>query len=656
MKLLELVHTNLELQNYYPTSASSNALLFMSEDTQDDLPKETSESLDLSALSSVDFGPSWADGTARKGSGKRHKDHTSGKGEGFGKKKGSGYAGRDRRPSRSRGEGHDSARGAHASSDGIHGNRERHGRNRRNSEGRSQIFEPTVKIDIYPQDEAFNALVKRLQSTARTYQLFEITKLLLEKYERFIVVVSPLSRSKNEESRKMYYSVPGHLPFETEDAAVNHALSHHIDLYFDTETIEVEPPKGNFQMINRCPFTGELLGPPNYHRYQEFLQQHYANRVSGISLEKYLQKIEAVKEQEVIDAWVESMKQSVRYTAKEPVEGAPTTFDTLESARLFLLQYHKSAVVSSGDSVRFAGRDLERLPVGDIRRSVESFVEQQRHFPLETANNIRGRLRRHNFTIYKKGAKGASFVCAVKRRFRELDTVFTSSIQGLIDFIEKKPEVKASELAHAYLGFEAPKNKSTELKLSEAELVEAKTLDVESSEAETPEAEAIGEAVEVSSDTDAASPEAQDTPEASTDSKEAGAGTEPAAVLTEEQEAAFKQLRVDLHWLVTEGYVTEYGDGRLYAPAAMPPAKAKIPEAAKDNSSVAVEAAKTEEPLTAAVEANATDDPEQALASDGSAPITEPAAEAPTNELEEVASEDSAMDSDSAEAEEEPKA
>jgi hypothetical protein len=88
----------------------------------------------------------------------------------------------------------------------------------------------------------------------------------------------------------------------------------------------------------------------------------------------------------------------------------------------------------------------------------------------------------------------------------------------------------------------------------------------------------------------------------------------------------------------------------------MPPAKAKIPEAAKDNSSVAVEAAKTEEPLTAAVEANATDDPEQALASDGSAPITEPAAEAPTNELEEVASEDSAMDSDSAEAEEEPKA
>lgn len=564
----------------------------MSEDTQDNLPEKTPESLDLNTLSSLDFGPSWAGDSPSKDS-KRHKDYEGNKKGGYGKNKGSGFTGRDRRPSRSRGEGQN--RTGHAPSGGSYGSRERqgqgNGRNRRDGDARSQVFEPTVKIDIYPQDEAFDVLVKRLQSTARTYQLFEITKLLLEKYERFIVVVSPKTKSKNEKPKEMFFSVPGHLPFETEDAAVNHVLNHHIDLFFDTETVEVDPPKGNFQMINRCPFTGELLGPPNYHRYQEFLHQHYANRVNGISLERYQEKIETVKDQEVIDAWVESMKQSVRYTVKEPAEGEPKALDTLEAVRLFLLQYRKSGVVGSGESVRFAGRDLEHLPAGDIRHSVESFVEQQRHFPLETANNIRGRLRRHNFTIYKKGAKNASFVCAVKRKFRELDSVFTDSIQGLIDFIEKNPEVKASELSHAYLGFEVPKSKPAKLKLSEAEgEAEAKDSHI----AETKERIVPEETSEAPNEADISDKEAVQKDEAPSKAVDAAQDEELGVALTEEQEAAFRQLKVDLRWLVTEGYVTEYGDGRLYAPTVMPPPKPKNKQAAESEDETAVHDAKAD--------------------------------------------------------------
>ena len=38
---------------------------------------------------------------------------------------------------------------------------------------------------------------------------------------------------------------------------------------------------------------------------------------------------------------------------------------------------------------------------------------------------------------------------------------------------------------------------------------------------------------------------------------------------------------LDLRWLITEGYVTEYGDGRLFAPPPMPDAKPKEPKAPK---------------------------------------------------------------------------
>ncbi len=77
-------------------------------------------------------------------------------------------------------------------------------------------------------------------------------------------------------------------------------------------------------------------------------------------------------------------------------------------------------------------------------------------FPLDTANQLRGRLRREHFTIFKKGSKGVSYVCAVKRKFRVPGQAFGESIGGLISFIEANPLVKAGDLALKMLGIGAP--------------------------------------------------------------------------------------------------------------------------------------------------------------------------------------------------------
>ena len=60
--------------------------------------------------------------------------------------------------------------------------------------------------------------------------------------------------------------------------------------------------------------------------------------------------------------------------------------------RQYLFEHRKDKVLGSGKSIRFAGRDIERMPKGNIRRSVEAYIQQQLNFPLDTANNIRGRL------------------------------------------------------------------------------------------------------------------------------------------------------------------------------------------------------------------------------------------------------------------------
>ena len=577
-----------------------------------DKPKESSKkALDLNTLSGLDFGPSWADENAKRPSLKQFDSRGDSRGKG---KRPSGGGSRDRRgpgggarPPQAGGGGRPQGAGAGRPQgggagrpQGGGGGRPQGGEGRRRDDRRGggrpapAMFEPTVKVDIYPQDEAFEALVKRLRSTVRTYQLFEIAHLLLEKPERYVVVVENKAKA-GEKPAPLFFTVPGHLPFETEEAAINHVLGNNLDIFFDVEEIEIEAPKGNFQMVNRCSVTGDLLGPPNYHLYQDFLQRHYAAKITGMSFDRFVSKVETVKEQESIDAWVESMKKGSRYTLKERQEGEPESFESMEAVRIFLLQNRKEKIVSSGENIRFAGRDIERLAKGDIRRSVEAYVEQQLHFPLDSANNIRGRLRRHKFAVYKKGSKGVSFVCAVKRKFRDSKTVFTPSIQGLIEFVEKHPNTAASKLPKLYIDIDTEKQQPAKLEMTEAEVAAAAAA-VEAAKVAKAAAAAEAAAVESGEVSEEATAEVAEVTEAPAPAPDAAASTEatPVVELSEDEQKRLNQLMLDLRWLIIEGYVTEYGDGRLFAAPPMPEAKPKeakkpAPKKAKADAAPAAE-------------------------------------------------------------------
>lgn len=475
---------------------------------------------------------------------------------------------------------------------------------------------PFFSAVFYPEDTSFNALAKTIRSSCRTIELFEIARTVIGKADRFIVVLTrktpggapaPAPAASGDtagassaaaKTAPIYISVPDGLPFESEEAAVAHVLSVHRDQFFDASEVEVDPPKGNFQVVNRCGITGALLGPPNYHRYNQIVQQHYATRISRMPMEAFRSRIESVREPEVIQQWLESMKKTTRYTWKltPPAEGetAPS-FDSLEEARYYLLANAKDKVVRTADHARFHGKTVESLPPGEIRRAIEGALERQRRFPLDTANALRGRLRREGFTIFKKGSKGVSYVCAVKRKFRTPGQTFSDSIGSLIAFIEAHPMVRAGELPTKFLGLTLPK--PTPAPAAPAEnppAPEAAPAEAGAAPAPAPEAPA---------------------PEAS------------APELTVEEREKIARMQGDLRWLVTEGYVTEFIDGRLFAPPPMVEARKKeierddhdpenFPEAPADAPAApaaATPAAPTEAPAPAS-DAPATDVPAEAAA------------------------------------------
>ncbi len=184
---------------------------------------------------------------------------------------------------------------------------------------------PHFTATFYPEDTSFNALAKTIRSSCRTIELFEIARTVIDKLDRFVVVLARKSATPaaaDSRSAPISISVPDGLPFENDEAAVAHVLSQHLDKFFDKSDVEIDPPKGNFLVINKCTITGELLGPPNYHRYNQLVQQHFAAKIRGMSLEAYRNRIETVRDPEVVAQWLAKMKKATRYTWKVAAKAA----------------------------------------------------------------------------------------------------------------------------------------------------------------------------------------------------------------------------------------------------------------------------------------------------------------------------------------------
>lgn len=396
-------------------------------------------SLDLSQLKDLSFGPDWASERGKKRAEESYRDHD----------------GSDRRASRggrrSEGRGRDRRGDMNRRQDGDSGRRREGNFRRGDDDARSSRppFEPTVDVIFVSQDKPFEVLLKAMRTTHKTYELFEIARIVLGKENRFVAILSPKADAAEN---KLFVSVPDQIPFQTREEAINHVMSNHLERWFSIEEIEVDPPSGNFQMVNRCKLTGELLAPPNFHRYQDILKEHFAKNIHNLPWERFLERIESVKEPEVVQEWLDKMKKTFRYTLKqkEGDESPKVVLNALEDVRYYLTTERKNEVFSAKDKVRLPGEKIELLPRGDLRRSIERELEYQRRFPLVTSNHLRGRLRRCNLNFFKKGSKGVTFVCAIKRKPRYKDTVFSESIQALIDFVTAHPKISVEDLLQQY--------------------------------------------------------------------------------------------------------------------------------------------------------------------------------------------------------------
>ena len=224
------------------------------------------------------------------------------------------------------------------------------------------------------------------------------------------------------------------------------------------------------------------------------------------------------------------MKTRDVYKLKNATEGENDTFDTREAASNYVVHKMGADLVKSYEQVRMRGVNLSAMPFGRIRRNIEEAWRKQNRFPIVTANNLRGRLRREGFAVYKRGSKGFAFVSVVKRKFLLEGDKLADMPQKIFDFITENPAISTVDLPYKFLGLTPPEVQP-----------KAKTLAEENKEGKADTIDSI----------------------------------ETTAELTDEQKAQMNTIWSELMWLVSEGYVVEYADSTLQANPYLPRPKDK---------------------------------------------------------------------------------
>ncbi|HTY86904.1 MAG TPA: hypothetical protein VMB80_05515 [Candidatus Acidoferrum sp.] len=450
---------------------------------------------------------------------------------------------------------------------------------------------PEVAVTFLPDENGVDSLARQIRMTGRAYPLFQIAQIVLVKPERYAVQLAVKKNPDGTIKQPLFVCALDDTPWLSEDEVVAHVLKVHFATFYQAERTATEPPKGKYTFVAQCGMSGVILGPPNYHDYQNQLRKLHAERFSRMPFDVFKARVKIVRDEEVVKKWVEEQSFKTEYICLNVPE--PLKLPNLEEVEKHFRAVHKDTIIKPAEKHTVNGVLSRNLRSRDLQRLVRDDWERQKYFPLQLATGLSRQFASHGLHFFKVN-KTYTHVSVARPLFLDLETTPVSEgIKRIIAFINAHPKCTRRQLIEALAPSPPPAP------------IENK-----------PEAPVSAEGQPAA---------AASEPVASAKPKVAVPNVEP----TPEQTAVI----ADLHWLVHQGHVIEFADGRMDTakkPLPKPPkpekkaAEAK-PAAEGDTTTMVVEPT-GEAPILTEAEIPAEPSPAVEAAAQTSVP-TEPAAE-----------------------------
>lgn len=306
-----------------------------------------------------------------------------------------------------------------------------------------QPFASPVELAFAPEDKAFASIIDTIKQSPRAYAFFDVAKLVLNRPERHVVRLQRMAGADGK--RAPLFVVTGlEQVFLGRDEALRWLLRRHPGTIFEETKAEIDPPRGNFVFVNRCGLTGEILGPPNYHEYQSRLVRHHQARLAHMPFEKFRSQIQTSKDPEAVKAWVASMSVKTEYKCR--LDAEPKTFASREELEKHVFLVHVDKLVAAAPDVTISGTASRKLEHGAILESVRLAWQDERRFPLKTANAMQARLRDRGLHFFKDD-KAITYLSAIKLKRFDAGQVVTEHVRSIVEFLRAHPFSARKEFA-----------------------------------------------------------------------------------------------------------------------------------------------------------------------------------------------------------------
>ena len=384
---------------------------------------------------------------------------------------------------------------------------------------------PEIAVTFLPDEKGVESLARQIKMTGRAYPLFQIAQLVLQKPERYAVRLAVKKKPDGAAAQPLFVCALDDTPWLSEEEAIAHVLKNHFATFYQAERTATEPPKGTYTFVAQCGMSGVILGPPNHHDYQNRLQQIARRTVCPDALRRF----QGARENRERRGGRQKMGRGTEFQDRICRPERARTAQAAEpgGSRETFPRDAQGNDHQAGGITPVAGVPSRNLRSRELQRLVRTEWEQQKYFPLQLATELSRQFATHGLQFFKVN-KTFTHVSVARPQFLDLETTPVSeNIRRIIAHVNTHP------------------------KCSRRQLVE--TL------APTPPRPAV---IEIKPETEA--------PPAAP--AEGGAPKAPAAAPepTPEQNA----IIADLHWLVHQGHVIEFADGRLETakkPAPRPP-------------------------------------------------------------------------------------
>lgn len=311
-----------------------------------------------------------------------------------------------------------------------------------------------VGIQFLPDERCLESIVKQIRSRHMAYPLFGLARMFLQEPARHWLEISVLPAAA--ETGVTLFQLGEEGPVALDRAALEKiGFDAAKDQFYVEETVQKDPPKGNFTSVARCRLSGTLLGPTNYHGYQPALRSLYERRFSRqMSFEDYRRNVEVVSDPALVEKWKEDVRtvRTVRTIEGEP----PTVFNSLAEARTHFRANHFEATVRSAPSFKLPGAIARNLPEPGMMQAIRQAHEPELRYPGRFVQLLREALQNAGLHIFKH-RKRFVYVAASRPTTFSGSEVLTETVAAILKTVGENSLITRKALAEKILvGLPAP--------------------------------------------------------------------------------------------------------------------------------------------------------------------------------------------------------